>query len=138
MSIQKAAALLGLGYDAVRLIEVDEMFRMPIESLRQAIVRDIQNGKTPIAVAASAGTTSTGSIGPLDEIADLCHHFDLWLHAIAVFARRMLDKANRWHCAPDRGDVPKPRSGQSHSRSPECCHSRTVQSGFDPPYELHC
>jgi aromatic-L-amino-acid/L-tryptophan decarboxylase len=67
MSIQKAAALLGLGYDAVRLIEVDEMFRMPIESLRQAIVRDIQNGKTPIAVAASAGTTSKGSIDPLAE-----------------------------------------------------------------------
>jgi aromatic-L-amino-acid decarboxylase len=85
MSIQKAAALLGFGHDAVRLIEVDEMFRMPIESLRQTIVRDLQNGETPIAVVASAGTTATGSIDPLAEIADLCHHFDLWLHVDGAY-----------------------------------------------------
>jgi hypothetical protein len=62
MSIQKAAALLGLGHDAVRLIEVDEMFRMPTERLRQAIMHDLENGKTPIAVVASAGTTTTGNL----------------------------------------------------------------------------
>ena len=77
MSIQKAAALLGFGHEAVRLIEVDEMFRMPMERLRQAIVHDLQNGRTPIAVVASAGTTTTGSIDRLAEVADHCQEFDL-------------------------------------------------------------
>jgi glutamate/tyrosine decarboxylase-like PLP-dependent enzyme len=98
MSMQKAAALLGLGHDAVRVIEVDEMFRMPIESIRQAIVCDLQNGETPIAVVASAGTTATGSIDPLAEIADLCQEFDLWLHvdgAYGAFAAMVIPEAFR-------------------------------------------
>jgi aromatic-L-amino-acid decarboxylase len=80
MSIAKAAALLGLGHDAVRLIPVDEKFRMRTEDLRREIVQDFQNGKLPIAVVASAGTTATGSIDPLDTIADISHEFGLWLH----------------------------------------------------------
>lgn len=98
MSIQKAAALLGLGHDAVRLIEVDEMFRMPTERLRQEIMHDLENGKTPIAVVASAGTTTTGSIDPLAEIADLCQEFDLWLHvdgAYGAFAAMVIPEAFR-------------------------------------------
>ena len=65
MSIAKAAALLGLGYDAVRLIPVDKAFRMRIDDLRRAITSDLDAGKIPIAVVASAGTTATGSIDPL-------------------------------------------------------------------------
>lgn len=98
MSIQKAAALLGLGHDAVRLIEVDEMFRMSIERLRQAIMLDLENGKTPIAVVASAGTTTTGSIDPLAQVADLCREFSLWLHvdgAYGAFAAMVIPEAFR-------------------------------------------
>jgi len=80
MSIAKAAALLGLGHDAVRLIPVDEAFRMRTEDLRRQIAQDLQDGKLPIAVVASAGTTATGSIDPLDTIADICREFGLWLH----------------------------------------------------------
>ncbi len=80
MSIPKAAALLGLGHDGVRLIAVDEAFQMQTEELRRAILLDLRNGKVPIAVVASAGTTATGSIDPLSEIADICEEFGLWLH----------------------------------------------------------
>ncbi len=62
MSIAKAAALLGLGYDAVRSIPVDEAFRLRADDLRRAITLDREHGRVPIAVAASAGTTATGSI----------------------------------------------------------------------------
>jgi aromatic-L-amino-acid/L-tryptophan decarboxylase len=85
MSIPKAAALLGLGHDAVRLIAVDEAFQMRTEDLRREITRDLQNGKAPIAVVASAGTTATGSIDPLSEIADICHEFGLWLHVDGAY-----------------------------------------------------
>ncbi len=85
MSIPKAAALLGLGHDAVRLIAVDEAFRIRTEDLRHSIAQDLQNGKLPIAVVASAGTTATGSIDPLNTIADICREFGLWLHVDGAY-----------------------------------------------------
>jgi glutamate/tyrosine decarboxylase-like PLP-dependent enzyme len=93
MSIAKAAALLGLGHDAVRLIPVDDEFRMRIEELRGAIESDLSQGLLPIAVVASAGTTATGTIDPIDAIAVVCGEFNLWLHvdgaygALACLAR---------------------------------------------------
>jgi aromatic-L-amino-acid decarboxylase len=80
MSTPKAAALLGLGHDSVRLIPVDDAFRMRIDVLRETIQRDVQAGLQPIAVVASAGTTATGSIDPLRQIAALCREHNLWLH----------------------------------------------------------
>jgi glutamate/tyrosine decarboxylase-like PLP-dependent enzyme len=85
MSIPKAAALLGLGHEAVRLIAVDEAFRMRTEDLRREITKDLHDGKVPIAVVASAGTTATGSIDPLIEIADICHEFGLWMHVDGAY-----------------------------------------------------
>lgn len=80
MSIAKAAALLGLGHDSVRLIAVNEAFQMRTEDLRQQITRDLRNGNV-----ASAGTTATGSIDPLTEIVDVCHEFGLWLHVDGAY-----------------------------------------------------
>jgi len=80
MSTPKAAALLGLGHDSVRLIPVDDAFRMRIDLLRETIQRDVQAGLQPIAVVASAGTTATGSIDPLRQIAALCREHNLRLH----------------------------------------------------------
>jgi glutamate/tyrosine decarboxylase-like PLP-dependent enzyme len=71
---------------------------MRTEPLRQAILRDIANGRTPIAVIASAGTTTTGSIDPLSDVADLCEEFDLWLHvdgAYGAFAAMVIPEAFR-------------------------------------------
>ena len=85
MSIAKAAALLGLGHDAVRLIPVDEAFRMHVDGLRDAIEEDRRAGKKPVAVVGSAGTTATGSIDPLNAIADVCDEFGLWMHVDGAY-----------------------------------------------------
>ena len=85
MSIAKGAALLGLGYDAVRLVAVDDAFRMRVDELRSAIDADLACGRIPIAVVASAGTTATGSIDPLRQIADICQEFGLWLHVDGAY-----------------------------------------------------
>lgn len=85
MSNTKAAALLGLGHDSVRLIPVDEAFGMRTEVLRDTIDRDLQAGLKPIAVVASAGTTATGSIDPIREVAHLCREHNLWLHIDGAF-----------------------------------------------------
>jgi glutamate/tyrosine decarboxylase-like PLP-dependent enzyme len=85
MSNAKAAALLGLGHNAVRLIAVDREFRMNMEDLYLAITRDLESGRTPIAVVASAGTTATGSIDSLREIAGVCREFNLWMHVDGAY-----------------------------------------------------
>lgn len=85
MSILKAAELLGLGRKAIRLIGVDDAFRMRPEELRPAIAYDLETGSKPMAVVASAGTTSTGSIDPLPAIADICGEFGLWMHVDGAY-----------------------------------------------------
>jgi glutamate/tyrosine decarboxylase-like PLP-dependent enzyme len=85
MSNSKAAALLGLGHSAVRLIPVDRDFRMQTADLRSAIERDLQLGNLPIAVVASAGTTATGSIDPIRQVAEICREHNLWLHIDGAF-----------------------------------------------------
>jgi len=85
MSIAKAAALLGLGHDAVRLVAVDEAFRMRVSELRGMIAEDARRGLKPIAVVASAGTTATGSIDPISEIADVCAEHRLWMHVDGAY-----------------------------------------------------
>ena len=85
MSIAKAAALLGIGRNAVRLIPVDGAFRMRTDNLRLAIGRDLEHGKIPICVVASAGTTATGSIDPLRAIAETCREFKLWMHVDGAY-----------------------------------------------------
>jgi glutamate/tyrosine decarboxylase-like PLP-dependent enzyme len=81
----RAADMLGLGTDAVRVIEVDDDFRIRTDDLRGAIERDRASGVRPFAVVASAGTVATGSIDPLDEIADLCAEERLWFHVDGAY-----------------------------------------------------
>jgi len=85
MSILKAAALLGLGTEAVRLVPVDASFRMLPEELDRAIRRDRSAGDTPLAIVASAGTVSTGSIDPLEAIAEVAGEHETWLHVDGAY-----------------------------------------------------
>ena len=85
MSIPKAAALLGLGYHSIRYIGVDERFRMKVEELKSAVREDRAAGKKAIAIVGSAGTTATGSIDPLDELATIAAENDLWFHVDGAY-----------------------------------------------------
>jgi glutamate/tyrosine decarboxylase-like PLP-dependent enzyme len=80
MSIPKAIALLGIGRDNLRLIPVDNSFRMIPSQLEQAMQRDTERGVVPIAVVGSAGTVNTGAIDPLAEIAAIATQFGAWFH----------------------------------------------------------
>jgi aromatic-L-amino-acid decarboxylase len=85
-SVEKAALLLGIGHRGVRKIASDGAYRMSVEALRQALVEDRRDGWLPFSVVATAGTTSTTSVDPLDDIATLCEAEDLWLHVDAAYA----------------------------------------------------
>ena len=80
MSIPKSVALLGIGRDNLRLIPVDERFSIIPEKLEGEILRDKAAGKTPLAVVASAGTVSTGTIDPLRQIAEVARRHGAWFH----------------------------------------------------------
>lgn len=80
MSIPKAIVLLGIGRDNLRLIPVDNSFRMIPSQLERTILRDIERGIVPISVIGSAGTVNTGAIDPLSEIAAIAAKFGAWFH----------------------------------------------------------
>lgn len=83
--LRKAAELLGLGNRQVRVVPVDDAFRMDVDALRSLIARDLRAGLRPFCVAASAGTVNTGAVDPLDEIADVAAAHGLWLHVDGAY-----------------------------------------------------
>jgi glutamate/tyrosine decarboxylase-like PLP-dependent enzyme len=85
MSIAKSMALLGLGRENLRLLEVNADFQLEPGALAHAIRADRDAGRTPLAVVASAGTVSTGSIDPLAALATVCRAEDLWLHVDGAY-----------------------------------------------------
>ena len=76
----KAMNLLGLGRQSLTRVPSDAAFRLDPAKLLAAIQADRAQGLRPACVIATAGTTNTGSIDPLPEIADLCAQEGLWLH----------------------------------------------------------
>ncbi len=80
MSIAKAAAMLGIGRDAVQLIPVGDDFRMDVDALRRRIASDRAFGFRPACVVGNAGDVNTGAIDPLDAIADVCVDSGVWFH----------------------------------------------------------
>ncbi|MDQ2922206.1 MAG: pyridoxal-dependent decarboxylase [Acidobacteriota bacterium] len=85
MSIPKAADILGLGREQVRLVECDDRFRMNVPSLRDHIVKDLKSGLKPFCIVASAGTVNTGAVDPLAEIAEVAQEFGLWFHVDGAY-----------------------------------------------------
>ncbi len=85
-SIEKGALALGIGRRHVRKIPVDEEFRLRPEALEQALRQDRAAGLRPFCLVATAGTTSTTSVDPLDAAADIAARYGLWLHVDAAYA----------------------------------------------------
>jgi aromatic-L-amino-acid decarboxylase len=84
-SIEKAAAILGIGWENVRKISVDAHFKIRIDDLVVQISEDIASGHQPFCVVANAGTVMTGAIDPLAQIAEVARRFNLWLHVDAAY-----------------------------------------------------
>ncbi|MFZ0456600.1 MAG: pyridoxal-dependent decarboxylase [Ignavibacteriaceae bacterium] len=83
-SIEKGAVSLGIGFDNVTKISTDNEFKMIPAELKRSIAEDRAKGWLPFCVAATIGTTSSTSIDPLDEIADICKEENIWLHVDAA------------------------------------------------------
>ena len=81
----RAARIIGIRPEHVRLIPVDDRYRLDMEALARAVSDDRSAGLNPIAVCANAGATSTGAIDPLEAMADYCAGEGIWLHVDAAY-----------------------------------------------------
>ena len=77
VTIDRAADMLGLGTDAVRHVDADE--------LERAIQDDVDAGIRPAIVVGTAGTTSTGYVEPLEDLAEIASRHGLWFHVDAAY-----------------------------------------------------
>jgi aromatic-L-amino-acid/L-tryptophan decarboxylase len=85
-SVARAAWIAGIEREHVRTVATDDRFRMRLDVLEDAIRADRARGLEPFMVVANAGSTNTGAVDPLTDIADLSGHEGLWLHVDAAFA----------------------------------------------------
>jgi aromatic-L-amino-acid decarboxylase len=84
-SVRRAAEVLGIGARNVRAIPIDERRRMQTALCSEAIDRDLADGVIPVAVVATAGTTLTGAVDDLDELATICAERDVWMHVDGAY-----------------------------------------------------
>jgi glutamate/tyrosine decarboxylase-like PLP-dependent enzyme len=84
-SVDRAARILGFRTDQVRKLPVDDACRLDVAALVDAVAADAGEGRRPFCVVANAGDTSTGSVDPLPEVADVCAEHGLWLHVDAAY-----------------------------------------------------
>lgn len=89
-SVSKGLHIIGFDRSQIRVIPTDAGFRMDMKYLERAVMEDAAAGKRPFAVVASVGTTNTGSIDPLPEIAGLCREYDMWMHIDGAFGASAL------------------------------------------------
>ncbi|MDT5294221.1 MAG: aromatic-L-amino-acid/L-tryptophan decarboxylase, partial [Acidobacteriota bacterium] len=85
LSIPKAADILGIGREQVRVVPSDTGFRIDVRLLRERIEADKRAGLRPFCVVGSAGTVSTGAVDPLDEVARVAREHSLWFHVDGAY-----------------------------------------------------
>lgn len=84
-SLEKALRILGFTREQIRRLPSDDGFRLLTPELRRAVAEDRAAGRQPFCVIANAGTTNTGAVDPLNEIAGFCSAENLWLHVDGAY-----------------------------------------------------
>jgi glutamate/tyrosine decarboxylase-like PLP-dependent enzyme len=84
-SVLKAADLIGLGRNQVRIVDTNDRFRMDVRALRQYIEADKAAGFHPFCVVATAGAVNTGAVDPLAAIAEIAREHGMWLHVDGAY-----------------------------------------------------
>lgn len=89
-SMDKGCHILGLGYDAVRKIPVDEKCRVDILAFSRMLEEDTKNGLIPFCAVATIGTTDFGSIDDVKEMRRLCDKYSMHLHCDAAYGSGLI------------------------------------------------
>ena len=84
-SIGRALKILGYRESQIRRLGTDESLRLNVDHLQDAINADRASGLKPHLVVANAGTTNTGAIDPLTDIAQICREQKMWMHVDGAY-----------------------------------------------------
>lgn len=120
----KAIKVIGFKKEQIRVIPTDLEFKISLNRLKNAIARDRLEGLQPFCIIASAGTTNTGTVDPLDAIASICEEESLWMHVDGAYGGAAILSA----------------SGKATLKGIERADSLTVDphKWFFQPYEMGC
>ncbi|PWN05542.1 pyridoxal phosphate-dependent decarboxylase family protein [Rhodohalobacter mucosus] len=84
-SFDKAADMLGIGLDNLRKIPVDDRFRIRTDLLKKQVDDDLSKGFRPICIIGIAGTTNSGAVDDLTELAEIAKDYGIWYHVDAAY-----------------------------------------------------
>lgn len=84
-SVRKAAFVAGLDDRNLVRVPTDGAFRMDPAALDRALRAARDDGRVPVAVVATGGSTAVGAVDPLDAVADVCAAHGAWLHVDAAY-----------------------------------------------------
>ncbi|XP_043488728.1 glutamate decarboxylase isoform X1 [Polistes fuscatus] len=89
-SVKSCAAVCGLGTDNCVMVPSDERGRIIPSKLEELIIERKAKGHIPFFVNATAGTTVIGAFDSINDIADICKKYKLWLHVDAAWGGGLL------------------------------------------------
>ena len=84
------AGIAGFGEDAIVVLPVDADRRIDVAAAREVLAAAAAEGREVFCIVASAGSTPTGAIDPLDALADLAAETGAWLHVDGAHAGAFL------------------------------------------------
>uniref|UniRef100_A0A8C1DE54 Glutamate decarboxylase 1 n=1 Tax=Cyprinus carpio carpio TaxID=630221 RepID=A0A8C1DE54_CYPCA len=96
-SIKKASAVLGFGTENLILLKTDERGRVIPADLEAKVIDAKQKGFMPVFVNATAGSTVYGAFDPINEIADICEKYNIWLHVDGAWGGGLLMSRKHRH-----------------------------------------
>ncbi|SHO57154.1 pyridoxal-dependent aspartate 1-decarboxylase PanP [Vibrio quintilis] len=96
-SLKKAADLLGIGQEGLISVPTDQNNRIKPDALKATISRLKQHNIKPFAIIGVAGTTETGNVDPLDDIAEICRQEDCHFHVDAAWGGAVLMSKQHQH-----------------------------------------
>lgn len=96
-SLKKAADVLGLGQEGLVAVKTDANNRIIVDDLKAKIVELEKQNIKPIAVIGVAGTTETGNVDPLPEIAEVCQAHGCHFHVDAAWGGATLMSNHHRH-----------------------------------------
>lgn len=89
-SVQKNMALMGMGFQSVVTVPVNENAQMDTQALEKTMAHLKSEGKIVACVVATAGTTDAGAIDPLKEIRAITEAYGTWMHVDAAWGGALI------------------------------------------------
>lgn len=84
-SLLKALKVTGMDECVLRVIDMDENYKMDLKQLKKQVKEDVENGLKPVLLCANAGSTDVGAIDPLPEMAAIAKRNKMWFHVDAAY-----------------------------------------------------